>query len=138
MNTAKEWPTNERIENIGVNGNNGEHYALEAANDVGEVFSYFVKDDEIKALKKENEELKKRLHREIKAKSKWKGKFEKVRPARKSIRTKKNQKAIDLIAARENGDKTYSLADIGRLLDIRYSTLKNMAYMYRQSIKESN
>jgi hypothetical protein len=121
----EDWPTDERMNNIGPNGNDGDHY---------ELTNYLSKEDIINALKKENELLKKRVESEIKSKSKWKCKFEKVRPERKSIRTVKNQTAINMICAREKGDKTHSLADIGRLLNIRYGTLKNMAYMYRQSV----
>jgi hypothetical protein len=95
---------------------------------------YLLEQEEIIFLRKEVKKLNKKLLCESKAKSYWKCKFEKVRPERKSIRTVKNQTAIDMISSRENGDKTYSLADIGRLLSIRYGTLKNMAYMYRQSI----
>ena len=107
---------------------------LDSAND--DIGAYFSQQDEIKELRKEVEQLKKRVEIEIKSKSKWKCKYDKIKPERKSIRTKKNQLALDLIAARENGDLTHSLADIGRMLDIRYGTLKNMAYLYRQCIKK--
>jgi len=106
---------------------------MNSAND--DLSAYFSQQDQIEALKKEVDRLNALLKSEIKLKSKWKCKYEKIKPERKSIRTKKNQRAIDLIAARENGDLTYSLADIGRMLEIRYGTLKNMAYTYRQCIK---
>tara|TARA_R110000822_G_C14902174_1_gene449126 strand:+ start:196 stop:510 length:315 start_codon:yes stop_codon:yes gene_type:complete len=95
---------------------------------------YFTVHDEVKALRKENERLNHRLLSEIKSKSYWKCRFDKVRPKIKSIRTVKNQTAKTLIEARENGDKTHSLADIGRLLGIRYGTIKNMAFVYRQAM----
>jgi hypothetical protein len=127
-NQQPVWPKdNVKIETIGRNG-------LDSAND--DLGAYFSQQDEINALKKENEHLKKRVEAEIKLKSKWKCKYDKIKPERKSIRTKKNQRALDLIASRENGDRTYSLAEIGRMLDIRYGTLKNMAYLYRQCIKK--
>ena len=95
---------------------------------------YFSAHDEVKALRKEVQLLKKRIATHMNEKSYWKCRFEKVRPAIKSIRTVKNQAAKTLIEARENGDKTHSLADIGRLLDIRYGTIKNMAFVYRQAM----
>jgi hypothetical protein len=111
----------------------GQHKRLLTMNDLG-LDTYLSEQEELKFLRKEVERLNKKLVRECNYKSYWKCRFEKVRPERKSIRTVKNQTAIDMISARENGDKTHSLADIGRLLSIRYGTIKNMAYMYRQSL----
>lgn len=113
----------------------GRIYKKEPVSANDDLSDYFSQQDQIEALKKEVDRLNARLKSEVKAKSKWKCKYEKIKPERKSIRTKKNQRAIDLIAARENGDLTYSLADIGRMLEIRYGMLKNMAYTYRQCIK---
>jgi hypothetical protein len=130
---TEDWPTDEETEKrmvpIMQNGGDGAHH-----NEL-ELGSYLSAQDEVKQLRKEVDHLKKRLELEIKLKSKWKCRFNKSRPPRESIRTKKNQQALELIAKRESGDKTHSLADIGRLLDIKPGTLKNMAYMYRQSVK---
>ncbi len=125
---TKDWPSDEtRIEAIMQNGNEGDHYPGIGLDD------YLEDKGEIKALKKQVEQLEARLQREIKAKSKWKVRYESIKPERKSIRTKKNQQALDMITALDNGDKSKSLADIGRLLDIKYGTLKNMAYRHRKS-----
>ena len=96
---------------------------------------YFTVHDEVKALRKEVQLLKKSIETHVNEKSYWKCRFDKVRPKIKSIRTVKNQTAKTLIEALENGDKTHSLADIGRLLGIRYGTLKSMAFVYRQGMK---
>ena len=96
---------------------------------------YFTVHDEVKALRKEVQLLKKSIETHVNEKSYWKCRFDKVRPKIKSIRTVKNQTAKNLIEALENGDKTHSLADIGRLLGIRYGTLKSMAFVYRQGMK---
>lgn len=122
----QQWPQDStKIETIGLNGN---EEPLSIAN-------YFSKDDKIKALEQENAELKARVEAEIKLKSKWRRKYEVIKPPRPSRRTQKSQKALDLIAAREDGDTTYTLTDISKLLDMPYSTIKSMAYSYRQAIK---
>ena len=97
--------------------------------------NYFAQQDRIAALEAEVAELKKRVELEIKNKSKWKSRYENVKPAAKSRRLEKNQRALHMIAQREAREISTTLADIGRQCGVKYGTLKHMAYEYRQCLK---
>lgn len=98
---------------------------------------YFSLKDQIATLEAEIKRLEGRVRAEQKAKSKWKSKYEAVKPEAKSRRLAKNQKAYDMIAQREAGEIDTSLADIGRECGVNYGTLKHMAYEYRQCLTPS-
>ena len=85
-----------------------------------------------KIHQKEITELKRRLRNQTKDKSKWRTKYENIKPNNKSKRLAKNQKALDMIAEREAGTLKISLVDIGMECGVNYGTLKHMAYEYRQ------
>ena len=94
---------------------------------------YLSAHDEVKALQKENEQLKQRLLREIKSKSQWRRKYEKLRPSR-YLEVEKRSRAIDMIVAFDAGDKSKTLAEIAVMLDINYRTLTSMARVLRQAM----
>lgn len=96
---------------------------------------FFSLKDRVAELEAEVETLKNRIRTEQKAKSKWRTRYEAVKPAAKSRRLAKNQKAYDMIAQREAGEIDATLADIGRECGVNYGTLKHMAYEYRQCLK---
>jgi hypothetical protein len=127
----EDWPTDEETEKrmvpIMQNGNCGEHYE-----ELG-IDSYLSAHDEVKILRIEVERLTKRLKSEIKLKSAWRCKYEKLRPSR-LVEIEKKKQAIDMIVAFDNGDKSKSLADIARQLGIKYQTLSSIARAYRQAI----
>jgi hypothetical protein len=95
--------------------------------------NYLSTQDEVKLLRVEVERLTKRLKSEIKLKSAWRCKYEKLKPSR-LVETEKKKQAIDMIVAFDNGDKSKSLADIARQLGIKYQTLTSIARAYRQAI----
>jgi hypothetical protein len=125
----QDWPIDEsRIDAIMQNGNDGDHY-----DELG-LCSYLSAHDEVRILKAEVERLTKRLNTEIKLKSSWKSKYQKLKPSR-LIEPSKKSMAIDMIHAIDNGDKTKSLAGIARELDINPQTVKSIARAFRQAIK---
>jgi hypothetical protein len=95
--------------------------------------TYLLEQEELKSLRKEVEKLNKRLLKEIKTKSYWKCKYEKIRPSRYLDLEKKN-KALDMIVAFDSGDKSKSLLDIAFITGINYSTVTSIARVYRQAI----
>lgn len=98
-------------------------------NNVSDLDKYFELKDRIT-------ELESTVRRLQKQKSKWKAAYERVKPAAKSRRLAKNQKALDMIAQREAGEIKTTLVDIGRQCGVNYGTLKHMAYEYRQIIRK--
>lgn len=92
--------------------------------------------DEYLDIKEENEELKRKLVKALRLKSKYKRLYEKLKPPRKSKRLEKTQKALDMIAEREAGAQM-TLRYISEQTGVNYNTLTTLAWQYRQAIKSS-
>ena len=123
----EDWPTDNRMNVIGTNGNDGDHY-----DELG-LGIYLSAQDEVKQLRKEVQRLNDRLLREIKSKSSWKRKYEKFKPSR-LVDAGKKVHAIDMIVAFDGGDKSKSMTEIAEIAGIPYPTLTGIARAYRQAI----
>lgn len=82
-------------------------------------------------IKEENERLRKKLALALKAKSKYKRMYEKLRPQRKSKRLEKTNRARDLLYHREKHGKP-TLREIESQTGVKYGTLKHLAWELRQ------
>lgn len=93
---------------------------------------------QIKLLKEENAELKRKIKTQIKLTSKQRTENRKLRDKYGIKKPSRCDKARALIAQRESGELDITLKEIGEQVFLAYSTVKGLARDYRNSLKGDN
>jgi hypothetical protein len=77
------------------------------------------------------EQLEKERRLLISRVSKWKRKYEAISP-RKPVRETRTKRALEMVMAWHDGDKSKRFKDIAKECHLSIETIKNISYKYRQ------
>jgi hypothetical protein len=132
--TPEDWPSDERMNNIGPNGNDGDHYDLN---------SYLSEKDELKSLKKEVVELREN-NRKLKLNViQWKSKYKKIHFQFKGttgVLTRGEKAKLMIKETIKNGFNGFSVTHIKRIAKLNNLSVdhtKDIWYFVLNDYKKS-
>jgi hypothetical protein len=130
--TTEDWPSDERMNNIGPNGNDGDHYDLD---------SYLLEKDELKSLKKEVVELRE-CNRKLKLNvTQWKCKYKKIHVQVKGeiLVLNRGQKATLMIKETiKNGFKGSAIAQIRIIAKANHLSVDHTQHIWCDVLNEKH